>query len=129
MAHMKHSCLVQLPLRLNCVIYIFSFNLWMVLFVLFMQERCDTAMTIHRRYRSVYIPGVSNFSPQICFWWLRGSNFRPLEDSGTYIVYLPPSQRSQWKVQTTPPKTNSKRPRKMMGLEDDPSLPFEMVPF
>ena len=24
-------------------------------------------------------PRVSNFSPQVCFWWLRGSNFRPLE--------------------------------------------------
>ena len=25
---------------------------------------------------------VSNFSPQVCFWWFRGSNFRPVEDSG-----------------------------------------------
>ena len=24
----------------------------------------------------------SNFSPQICFWWLRGLSFRLLEDSG-----------------------------------------------
>ena len=31
-------------------------------------------------------PRVSNFSPQVCFWWLRGSNFRPLEDSGMYSV-------------------------------------------
>ena len=27
---------------------------------------------------------VSNLSPQVCFWWLRGSNFGPLEDSGIY---------------------------------------------
>ena len=25
---------------------------------------------------------VSNFSPQVCFWWLRGPGFRPVEDSG-----------------------------------------------
>ena len=27
---------------------------------------------------------VSNFSPQVCFWWLRGPGFRPLEDSGIW---------------------------------------------
>ena len=28
---------------------------------------------------------VSNFSFQVCFWWLRGPNFRPkTEDSGNY---------------------------------------------
>ena len=31
-------------------------------------------------------PSMSNFSPQVCFWWLRGSNFRPLENSG-WICY------------------------------------------
>ena len=32
-------------------------------------------------------PRVSNFSPKrSIFWWLRGSNFRPLEDSGMYDV-------------------------------------------
>ena len=31
-------------------------------------------------------PRVSNFSPQVCFWWLRGSKFRPLEDSGTHFL-------------------------------------------
>ena len=37
------------------------------------------------KYIYIYLdpPRVSNFSPQVCFWWLRGSNFRPLEDSGT----------------------------------------------
>ena len=32
-------------------------------------------------------PRVSNFSLQGGFWWLRGSNIRPLEDSGTCIIY------------------------------------------
>ena len=32
--------------------------------------------------RSLDLPRVSNFSPQVCFWRLRGSNFRPLGDSG-----------------------------------------------
>jgi len=32
---------------------------------------------------------MSNFSHWVCFWWLRGSNFIPLEDSGTYIyIYM-----------------------------------------
>ena len=33
----------------------------------------------------LYIPKPSKgvkFQPQVCFWWLRGSNFTPLEDSG-----------------------------------------------
>ena len=37
------------------------------------------------------IPGPSKgvkFQPPVCFWWLRGSNFRPLEDSGIYIIYI-----------------------------------------
>ena len=33
-------------------------------------------------YLNIYLylhpPRVSNFSPQVCFWWLRGSSFRPL---------------------------------------------------
>ena len=36
-------------------------------------------------YRYLDPPRVSNFSPQVCFWWLRGTNFTPWEDSGTYI--------------------------------------------
>ena len=40
-------------------------------------------------YNNIYIypdpPRVSNFSLQVCFWWLRGPNFRPLEDFGVYI--------------------------------------------
>jgi len=32
-------------------------------------------------------PRVSNFSPRVCFWWLRGSNFRPVEDLDTYFIY------------------------------------------
>ena len=32
----------------------------------------------------IHPPMVSNFSAQVCFWWLRGSNFRLLEDSGMY---------------------------------------------
>lgn len=30
---------------------------------------------------------ISNFSPQVWFWWLRATNFTPLEDSGSYIIY------------------------------------------
>ena len=38
---------------------------------------------------SLYPPRVSNFSPQrSVFLWLRGSNFRPLEDSGIYFCLL-----------------------------------------
>ena len=38
--------------------------------------------------QSTYLdpPRVSNFSPWICFWWLRGSNFTPLEDSGRWML-------------------------------------------
>ena len=32
-------------------------------------------------------PRVSNFIPQVYFWWLRDTNFTPLEDSGMYILY------------------------------------------
>ena len=32
--------------------------------------------------------GVSNFSPRVCFWWLRGANFRPLEYSGRLILII-----------------------------------------
>ena len=32
------------------------------------------------------LPRVSNFSPQVCFWWLRGSNFKPLGNSGNEIL-------------------------------------------
>ncbi len=32
-------------------------------------------------------PRVSHFSPQVFFWWLTGSNFRPLEDSGIQLIY------------------------------------------
>ena len=42
--------------------------------------------------KNIYIPRpsvwASNFSPNVCFWWVfEGSNFRPLEDSG--IIILP----------------------------------------
>ena len=47
-----------------------------------------------RKYNNMHVyniyldpPRVSNFIPQVCFWWLRGTNFTPLEDSGMYILY------------------------------------------
>ncbi len=39
-----------------------------------------------------YIPRPSKdvkFQPQtVCFWWLRGSNFKPLEDSGIQMMWM-----------------------------------------
>lgn len=37
---------------------------------------------------SIYLdlPRVSNFSPEVCFWWFRGAHFRPSEDSGLYML-------------------------------------------
>ena len=31
---------------------------------------------------------VSNFRPQICFWWIRGAIFRSLEDSGVHLYAM-----------------------------------------
>ena len=39
-------------------------------------------------YLQVDPPKVSNFSPWVCFWWLGGTNFTPLEDSGTYFTVI-----------------------------------------
>ena len=33
-------------------------------------------------------PRAQISGPQVCFWWLRGSNFRPLEDSGIIYIYI-----------------------------------------
>ena len=51
---------------------------------------CTVAHRIHVWNIYTYLdpPRVSNFSPQVCFWWLRGSNFRPLELSGTNLPYI-----------------------------------------
>ena len=53
-----------------------------------------------------WIPGpsvwVSNFSPWVCFWWLRGPNFTPLEDSGMswicheYVMNLHKRKFRRW---------------------------------
>ena len=41
---------------------------------------------------------VSNFSPQVCFWWVFwGPNFRPLEDSGINI-YKPQTNISDEEI-------------------------------
>ena len=54
---------------------------------------CIVVWSVLRRqqFKDTYLdpPRVSNFSPQVCFWWLRGPNFRPLEDSGKYTELLP----------------------------------------
>ena len=34
---------------------------------------------------SYILQGYQISSPQVCFWWLRGSKFRPLEDSDHYF--------------------------------------------
>ena len=49
-------------------------------------------------YTYIYLdpPRVSNFSPQVFFWWLRGTNFTPLEDSGMYYINLRNWQEFIW---------------------------------
>ena len=37
---------------------------------------------------SISSKGVQFQPPTVCFLWLRGSNFRPLEDSGIYFCLL-----------------------------------------
>ena len=54
----------------------------------YLVHRSCTSLSCVLLYIYIFLdlPRVSNFSPQLCFWWLRGSNFRPLEDSGIYYT-------------------------------------------
>ena len=45
-------------------------------------------------------PKMSNFRPQVCFWWLRGSNFRPLEDSGILYINIGFSKKDPLEAQS-----------------------------
>ena len=49
------------------------------LFIYYVQDMVDPPIYIAR----LDPPRVSSIGPQVCFWWLRSSNFRPLEYSGT----------------------------------------------
>ena len=72
---------------------------------------CDSFSQQENSYEFSHLepPRASNFSPQVYFWWLRGTNFTPLEDLYSWCfcwnkflvwscqVVSPPSNSNQWR--------------------------------